>query len=464
MKFVSFFVSLVLAAFILVFNAQPAEAQSGFRVGIDVARYRGDSRREYVEVYYSFDVSKLKFVRVNAALEAQAVMEIYFKRSANDSVVARQMWRIPFTADDSSLLASSRKYADVLGFFLVPDVYRLYVVGWGSNDRAKRDSFSVPIDLQPIENKHVSLSDIELCTSIVSVGKDSTGRFIKNTYEVKPNPSRIYGVEQPVVYYYVEAYNLLKNASPNYFTKVTVTNSVGREVITRGRTKNRVNESNVEVGALQINTLRTGAYTLSFSVIDSVDNSNYTSSKRLFIYNPQLPMDSLTTGTEGSVLASEYAAMTEDELDLEFAQLKYISSRAEQSQYKNVKGVDAKRKVLYDFWNRRTNNQSDPNTIQKTEYFKRVDYANDHFRAGFKDGWKTDRGRVFIVYGPPDEVERHTNEVNTKPYEIWTYNSIQGGVTFVFGDRSGFADYELLHSTHRDELQNQNWMQQLQMQ
>jgi GWxTD domain-containing protein len=267
-----------------------------------------------------------------------------------------------------------------------------------------------------------------------------------------------------VVYYYVEAYNLLKNASPNYFTKVTVTNSVGREVITRGRTKNRVNESNVEVGALQINTLRTGAYTLSFSVIDSVDNSNYTSSKRLFIYNPQLPMDSLTTGTEGSVLASEYAAMTEDELDLEFAQLKYISSRAEQSQYKNVKGVDAKRKVLYDFWNRRNNNQSDPNTIQKTEYFKRVDYANEHFRAGFKDGWKTDRGRVFIVYGPPDEVERHTNEVNSKPYEIWTYNSIQGGVIFAFGDRSGLGDYDLLHSTHRDELQNENWMNQLQLQ
>ena len=464
MKFVSFFVSLVVAAFILLFSAQPAEAQSGFRVGIDVARYRGDSTREYVEVYYSFDVSKLKFVKVNTALEAQAVMEIYFKRSANDSVVARQMWRIPFTADDSSLLASSRKYADVLGFFLVPDVYRLYVVGWGSNDWAKRDSFSVPIDLQPIENKRVSLSDIELCTSIVSVSKDSTGRFIKNTYEVKPNPSRIYGVEQPVVYYYVEAYNLLKNTSPNYFTKVTVTNSVGREVITRGRTKNRVNESNVEVGALQINTLRTGAYTLSFTIIDSVDNSNYTSSKRLFIYNPQLPMDSLTTGTEGSVLASEYAAMTEDELDLEFAQLKYISSRAEQSQYKNVKGVDAKRKLLYDFWNRRNNNQSDPNTIQKTEYFKRVDYANEHFRAGFKDGWKTDRGRVFIVYGPPDEVERHTNEVNSKPYEIWTYNSIQGGVIFAFGDRSGLGDYDLLHSTHRDEMQNQNWMNQLQAQ
>ena len=464
MKFVSLFVSLVLVAIILPLCTHAVEAQSGFRVGIDVARFRGDSTKEYVEVYYSFDVSKLKFVKVDSTLKAEAVMDIYFKRSANDSIVARQMWRIPFTTNDSTLLGTSGTYADVLGFFLAPDVYRMYVVGGGRDNWAKHDSFSIPIDLHPIENKHVSLSDVELCTSIVSVGKDSSGRFIKNTYEVKPNPSRIYGAEQPVVYYYVEAYNLLKNSSPNYYTRVAVTNSLGREVITRTRTKNRVNESNVEVGALQINTLRTGAYTLNFSIVDSVDNSNYASSKRLFIYNPQLPMDSLTTGTEGSVLSSEYAAMTEDELDLEFAQLKYISSRAEQAQYKNVSGVEAKRKVLYEFWNRRKNDQTDPNAVQKTEYFKRVDYANEHFRAGFKDGWKTDRGRVFIVYGPPDDIERHTNEVNTKPYEIWTYNSIQGGVIFVFGDRSGLSDYDLLHSTHRDELQNVNWMNQLQIQ
>ena len=84
--------------------AQPVEAQSRFRVGVDIARYRGDSTKEYLEVYYSFDVSKLKFVKVDTALKAEAVMEIYFKRSANDSIVAQQIWRIPFTTNDSSLL------------------------------------------------------------------------------------------------------------------------------------------------------------------------------------------------------------------------------------------------------------------------------------------------------------------------------------------------------------------------
>ncbi len=464
MKFVILFALFFVVESFMPLSISTADAESRFRVGIDVARFRGDSTKVYVEVYYSFDVSKLKFIKSDTLFQTEAVINVYFKRSSNDSVVARQMWKIPFSAGDTLVLNTPRSYVDVLGFFLQPDIYRMYVVGGGSNDWSKRDSFSVPIDLQPIVNKQISLSDVELCTSIISVGQDSTGRFIKNTYEVKPNPSRIYGAEQPVVFYYLEEYNLLKNRSPNYYTKLTVANSFGKEVITRERTKNRANESNVEVGTVQINTLRTGAYTFNFKITDSVDNSSSLASKKFFVYNPQLPMDSLTSGTEGSVLASEYSAMNEAELDLQFAQVRYIATRAEIAQYNNVKGIDAKRKVLYDFWNRRENDAMDPSKIQKSEYFKRVDYANDHFRNGFKDGWKTDRGRVFIMYGPPDEVERHASEVDTKPYEIWTYNSIQGGVEFVFGDRTGLSDYLLLHSTHRDEMHDENWMNQLKIQ
>jgi GWxTD domain-containing protein len=243
-----------------------------------------------------------------------------------------------------------------------------------------------------------------------------------------------------------------------------VVNSIGKEVLTHERIKRRVNESNVEVGTLKVNTLRTGAYILNFNVIDSVDNSSYTSTKKFFVYNPALPMDSLTTGTEGSVIASEYATMSEVELDREFEMVRYIATREELAQYKNIKAVEAKRKTLFDFWNKRDGDQGAPGNIQKTEYFKRVDYCSQHFKTGFREGWKTDRGRVFIVYGPPDEVERHANEVDTKPYEIWLYNSIQGGVQFIFGDRSGFSDYVLLHSTHREELHDENWMQQIQVQ
>ena len=444
--------------------APTTNAASRFRINADIARFRGDSSKVYVEVYYAFDVSQLIFVKAGSALQSEVVMDVYFKRSANDSIVARQLWRIPFSTFDTTVLQTSRYYVDVLGFLMKPDLYRLYVVGRDTNDIARRDSFSAVVDLQPIENKQISLSDIELCTSIISFDKDSVNRFVKNTYEVRPNPSRLFGATQPVIFYYIESYNLLKNKSSNYYTKIVVQNSIGKEVLSHEKIKRRVNESNVEVGTVNVSALRTGAYTLNFNVIDSVDNSSYASTKKFFVYNPSLPMDSLTTGTQGSVIASEYATMSESELDHEFEMVRYIATKEELAQYKNIKAVDAKRKTLFDFWSKRDGDASFPGTMQKTEYLKRVDYCNLHFKTGFREGWKTDRGRVFIVYGPPDEIERHANEVDTKPYEIWMYNSIQGGVQFVFGDRSGFSDYVLLHSTHREELHDENWLRQIQVQ
>ncbi len=455
---------IVVATCFLLMVPHAAQAQNRFHIGADIARFRGDSASIYVEVYYSFDVSKLTFVRSGNEWGSEVIMDISFKRSANDSIVGHNRWRIPFTTDDSTLLSTSRLYVDLQGFMLKPDIYRMYLVGASRTFPAQRDSFSVALDLKAVDRNQIAVSDIELCSSITSVGKDSVSRFIKNTYEAKPNPTRIFGLGEPVIFYYLEVYNLLKNASPYYYTRVSVANSVGTEVLTRDRTKSRVNESNVEVGTLKVTTLRTGSYTFKFTVTDSVDNTSYTNSKKFFVYNPSLPIDSLTTGTQGSVLASEYATMTEPELDLQIAEVRYLATKEENVRFKSVTGLDAKRKLLFEFWNRRDDNPSTPDNPMKTEYLKRVDYSNEHFKNSFREGWKTDRGRVFIVYGPPDEVERHADESDTKPYEIWTYNAIQGGVIFVFGDRSGFSDYVLLHSTHRDELHDDNWMNQLKTQ
>ncbi|HTX18564.1 MAG TPA: GWxTD domain-containing protein [Bacteroidota bacterium] len=455
---------VVAVLFSLPVLGEAASGVNKFHLSTDLSRFRGDSTRVYTEIYYSFDVSKLPFARKGDEWDCVVLMDIYFKRSANDSIVARDRWKLPFTTDDTTLLSTSRLFVDYQAFLVKPDIYRLYIVGTCVNDSTQRDSLSVALDLRPVEKNQIVLSDVELCTSITQVEKDSVGHFIKNTYDVRPNASRIFGITQPVIFYYLEAYNLLKNSSQFYYTHLSITNSVGTDVYTRDRALSRINESNVEVGTVKVNTLRTGSYTFNFTIVDSVDRSSHTSSKKFFVYNPTLPTDSLTAHAQGSVLATEYATMTDAELDQQIAEIRYIASRAEQARFKGVTGADAKRQLLFEFWNRRDEDPATPESMTKKEYLRRVDYANEHFKNAYREGWKTDRGRVFLVYGPPDEVERHADEADTKPYEIWTYNSIQGGVIFVFGDRSGFSDYVLLHSTHRDELHDENWINQLRTQ
>jgi len=455
----NFFFLLSLSILPLLLFSQSQSSQ--FRVQYDVARFRGDQSHLYVEVYYSFDVSLLSYKAVGGSFQSEAIMSVSFKRSSDDSIVARQAWRIPFSIPDTAIVHDSRSYVDVLGFVLQSDIYRLYLVAYDVNNPKTKDSISVLVDLTSIPSDKIALSDVQLANSIRQIEKDSANRFYKNTLEVHPYPSKIFGEHQPVLFYYLEAYNLNRNVSDYYYTKAIITNAVGKEVINHEKRKNRVNESNVEVGTMKVNTLRTGVYTFTYTVIDSVDNTQSLSSKRFFVYNPSLPVDTLVAAASGSVDASEYATMSEEELDKEFQQSRYVATAQEIDHYRKLKGVEAKRKALFEFWSSRDEDKSTPFNETRNEYFKRVAFVNVQFKTGFKEGWKTDRGRVYIMYGPWDDIERHANETDIKPYEIWYYNSIQGGVQFIFGDRSGFSDYVLLHSTHRNELQDVNWQYQL---
>ena len=76
------------------------------------------------------------------------------------------------------------------------------------------------------------------------------------------------------------------------------------------------------------------------------------------------------------------------------------------------------------------------------EYYSRVDYANRNY-ASFTEGWRTDRGMVFIRFGPPQNIERHPFDADTKPYEVWYYYNQNR--EFIFVDETGFGDYRLLN-------------------
>ncbi|MFA6540429.1 MAG: GWxTD domain-containing protein [Bacteroidota bacterium] len=439
-----------------------AQQSSPFRLSFDVSSFRGDQSSNYIELYYSFDVSKLTYQKADSAFRSEVIVSIIVKRSKDDSIVGYQAWRMPFSLRDTSLLTGSRTYFDLAGFMLKPDIYRIYISARDASNLSVSDSASFVYDLNPISGDQVMLSDIEFCSSILPSEKDSTNKFYKNTYEVKPNPSKLYGLHQPALFYYLEAYNLNTIIPDQYLTRTIVTNAVGKEVINHEKAKRRTYESSVEVGILKVHTLRSGVYTLTYSIIDTSNNKQYSTSKRFFIYNPSLPTDTLVAAHSGNIDATVFATLSEEEIDKEMQYIRYIANKEELDQYSKLKGVDAKRRALFQFWENRDEDPETPNNESRQEYLRRIEYANTQYRTGFRDGWRTDRGRVYIVYGPPDDIERHANETDTKPYEIWSYNSIQGGVIFVFGDRTGFSDYILLHSTHRNEIRDDNWQRQIQ--
>ena len=92
------------------------------------------------------------------------------------------------------------------------------------------------------------------------------------------------------------------------------------------------------------------------------------------------------------------------------------------------------------FWKRRDPTPDTDENEFKTEFFDRVRYANENF-AVLEPGWKSDRGRVYIQYGAPDQIDQHAQNVDGPPYEVWIYDRLNR--RFVFVDYDGFGRYEL---------------------
>lgn len=136
----------------------------------------------------------------------------------------------------------------------------------------------------------------------------------------------------------------------------------------------------------------------------------------------------------------------------------YIITDDERAVFESLTSPEEKERFIEQFWLRR---DPDPRTAEnefKIEHFRRIAYANEKFSSGFP-GWKTDRGRVYIIHGPPADIESHAsggayqrpmNEgggtTATYPFEVWHYRSLPGigdDITLEFVDRSLSGEYRL---------------------
>ena len=84
----------------------------------------------------------------------------------------------------------------------------------------------------------------------------------------------------------------------------------------------------------------------------------------------------------------------------------YIITDEERKAFKNLTNDEEREAFIEQFWLRRNPNPDSPDNEFREEHYRRIQYANDHYAAG-KPGWKTDRGHIYIAFGPPDSIESH---------------------------------------------------------
>jgi GWxTD domain-containing protein len=127
------------------------------------------------------------------------------------------------------------------------------------------------------------------------------------------------------------------------------------------------------------------------------------------------------------------------DLTLAIRQVKYIASTEENRRLRGA-SLEDREQLFREFWKRRDPTPSTPQNELMDEYYYRIQYSDDRYST-HRPGWETDRGRIFILYGEPSDIERHPFESGSRPYEIWYYHNLNR--RFVFVDHTGFGDYTL---------------------
>ena len=144
----------------------------------------------------------------------------------------------------------------------------------------------------------------------------------------------------------------------------------------------------------------------------------------------------------------------------------YIITDEERKAFKKLATDDEREKFIEEFWRRR---DPDPDTDEnefKEEYYERSAYANEHFASGVP-GWRTDRGRIWIMYGKPDERETHPSGgpydrpsyegggmTTTYPFEQWFYRYLPGvgsGIEIEFVDPTGSGEYRIARNPNEKD-------------
>jgi GWxTD domain-containing protein len=146
----------------------------------------------------------------------------------------------------------------------------------------------------------------------------------------------------------------------------------------------------------------------------------------------------------------------------------YIITPEERNAFLQLQTNEEREQFIEQFWLRRSSNPDLPDNDFKEEHYRRIAYANEHYASGIP-GWKTDRGRMYIMWGPPDEIESHPTggtydrpmeegggSTSTYPWETWRWRYLEGigeNIILEFVDPSGSGEYHLtMDPSEKDAL------------
>lgn len=370
--------------------------------------YSKEKSKARLDVYMEVPLENLQFKRNSSTkkYEADLIYSVRIKNFAGEIVENENVTDfVTTTKEEQKYLDGSSKYI-LREYYLYPGKYNLSVTMSDKNTK-KELTLQSNFEVTDFANESISLSNIMLISNLkMEDGKRVITPLVnKNIDNLKE------------FYVFFEVYNTgTENVINNY------------SYVIKDRSENVVEKGNF-------------TYTLTPGInkcFEKIKSSN-------LVYGDYvLDIKDFSTG---QLLAEKNFAnkitgfpTNAKELDLMISQLIYIASDDQLRKIEDAKTQEERQKRFIEFWKSKDPSPNTPKNELMTEYYLRIQTANERY-SHYIDGWKTDMGMVYIIYGEPNTVERYPFQENTKPYEIWYYYS--ANKEFIFVDESGFGDYRL---------------------
>lgn len=375
-----------------------------------------------LDIFIQVPYQEIQFVKSTKGFSAAYTVTVsVYDDEDKEKLLVEKSWKEKIDAIDFEQTVSKDNYnLSLKSFHLVP---REYFIVTSVEDEDSRKKFASE-NLYNVRDltKKVSISDLMLV---------SNQRYIEGSNKILPNVSRNITSKRDGIPMFFEIYSDNSSEVKIEFTiKDEDDDVIHKDTIS----KQLIPDRNQIIHTVKDISLGLGNYKITVVILDSSRNKVAAVDKSFI---------SRWVGIPAAI----------QDLNKAVDQLVYIATPTDMSFIEDSENQDEKIERYLDFWKKK---DPTPNTDENelfNEYYRRISYANENF-SHYIEGWRSDRGMVFIILGSPNNVDRHPFDLESKPYEVWQYYELNR--SFVFVDETGFGDYRLVTPLYGDDFRFRN--------
>ncbi len=374
-----------------------------------------------LDVFIQVPYSEIQFVKTINGFESKYNLTVSIFDEDKSKLLVEKSWSEKITVKEFDQTTSKTNYnLSLRSFNLEPAKYVLRT-SFEDVDSRKEYAGENIVNVRKME-QDFAVSDVMLI---------SKQTVVEGSNKIIPNVSRNVAAKKDGIPFFFEIYSSIpREVKIEYSVLENGKDKVFKEELTKqvdsGKTQIFHNIKDVDFGL--------GNYVLATEIKDNKNDLTVSTIKNFV---------SRWVGVPTSIR----------DLDKAISQMVYIATSSEIDEINSAKSKEEKIQKYLAYWKKKDPDpQSEDNPVFD-EYYRRVAFTNENF-SHYIEGWRTDRGMVFIILGNPNNIDRHPFEYDSKPYEVWEYYELNK--SFVFLDETGFGDYRLITPLYGDFFRYRN--------